>query len=226
MSLNQYYHTNVGLPINKWFHYLPIYEQWFAPFRNRRIVFLEIGSGQGGSSRMWKHYFGPAATIVSIDIRPECKSFEDEQIAVRIGDQSGESFLQSLLDEFGSPDIVLDDGSHQVAHVNATFDFLYPRQPREALYVVEDTHTAYWPVCGGGLRKPGTFIERMKELIDEINADNPHHATHADQPLPSSEISRITRAVHIYNSMVVLEKGAFSCAHNGSIPFIGDQTRW
>ena len=101
MSLNQYFWTNQGEPINKWLHYLPIYERYFSRYRDRRILFLEIGTGQGGSSRMWKHFFGPAAQIVSVDVREECLAFEDEQIAVRIGDQADTAFLQSIVDEFG-----------------------------------------------------------------------------------------------------------------------------
>ena len=226
MSLNQYFWTNTGRPINKWLHYLPIYERYFSSYRDRRIVFLEIGAGQGGSSQMWKHYFGPAAQIVSVDIRPECKAFQDEQVAVRVGDQSDAGFLQSLIDEFGAPDIVLDDGSHQMDHVNASFQHLYTRMPREALYMVEDTHTAYWPGWGGGLHRPGTFIERMKTLIDELHADNPHHREQRGEDLPSSEISRLTRSVHVYDSMVVIEKGAFLVKQGRSIPLVPGQTIW
>lgn len=149
MSLTQYFHTNVGLPINKWAHYLPLYERYFSSYRNRSVLFLEIGTGQGGSSRMWQHYFGPSAQIVTMDIREECRRFENEQIKVRIGDQSDPAFLQSVVDEFGQPDIVLDDGSHIMQHVKATFQYLFPRMNREALYFVEDMHTAYWPAYGG-----------------------------------------------------------------------------
>ena len=226
MSLNDYFWTNSGRPINKWTYYLWIYERYFSPFRGRRIVFLEIGSGQGGSSQMWKHFFGSTAQIVSVDIRPECVAFQDEQVSVRIGDQSDPAFLQSLIDEFGAPDIVLDDGSHQMVHVNATFDFLYPKMPREALYMVEDMHTSYWPAWGGGLGKPGTFIERMKTLLDELHADNPHNAAQGATDMPTSEIARMTRGVHFYDSMVVLEKGPFVVKQGRSIPFVEGQTIW
>ena len=226
MNLYDYFLGNTGRPIHKNIHYFPVYERHFAPLRGRPLTMLEIGAGGGGSSQMWKHYFGPAAQIVTIDIRPECKEFEDEQVAARIGDQSDPVFLQSLVDEFGAPDIVLDDGSHHMVHVNATFDHLYPRMPREALYMVEDLHTAYWPAWGGGLRKPGTFIERMKTLIDELHADNPHNASQSDQPLVASDISKITRSVHFYDSIVVLEKGAFLMKQARSIPLIAGQTIW
>lgn len=226
MSLNQYFWQNQGRPINKWTHYLPIYERYFSPYRDRRILFLEIGTGQGGSSQMWKHYFGPAAQIVTIDVREECLQFADEQVAVRIGDQSDPAFLASLVEEFGAPDIVLDDGSHQNDHVNASFQFLFPRMPREALYFVEDTHTAYWPGWGGGLGKPGTIIERAKLLVDELHAGNPYHRKQLGQDLPSSEIGAMIRGIHFYDSVVVFEKGAFLSKQGRSIPFIPGQTIW
>lgn len=57
---------------------------------------------------MWKRYLGPMARIVTIDIVP--KNIEESQIYVRTGDQSDETFLRSLVNEFGRPDIVIDDG--------------------------------------------------------------------------------------------------------------------
>jgi hypothetical protein len=226
MSLNDYFWTNTGRPINKWTYYLPIYERVFAPFRNRCIVFLEIGTGQGGSSQMWKHYFGPAARIVSIDVREECRAFSDEQVSVRIGDQSDPAFLQSLIDEFGAPDVVLDDGSHHADHVGPTFEYLYPRMPREALYVIEDTHTSYWPGWGGGLGKPTTIIERMKGLIDALHADNPFNPAQAQPPVPSDPLAKLTRSVQFYDSVVILEKGPFVVKTSRSIPEIPGQKVW
>jgi cephalosporin hydroxylase len=220
MSLTQYFWLNTNVPIHKWTYYLPIYERHFANFRNRAIVFLEIGSGQGGSSQMWKHYFGPAARIVTVDIRPECLAFEDEQVAVRIGDQSDRAFLSQIVEEFGAPDVVLDDGSHQMTHVCATFDYLYPRTTREAVYLVEDLHTSYWPEYQGGLQAPETFIERTKTYIDEM------HARHTRGQLPETEIGRVTRAIHIYDSVVVFEKGPFLAKVDRSIPWVDENIKW
>ena len=220
MSLNQWFHSNTGLPVNKWSHYIPVYERYFQAFVGRRINFLEIGAGQGGSSRMWAQLFGPTASIVSIDIREECRAFETDQVSIRIGDQSDQIFLQSLIDEFGAFDIILDDGSHVMSHVNATFDFMYPRMQRDAIYMVEDMHTSYLADWGGGLRRPGTFFEKVKLLIDEI------HAHYTKGELPESEFGKITRAIHIYDSIVVFEKGPFLVKKPLSIPFIEDQTIW
>ena len=226
MSLTQYFYANTGLPINKWAHYLPLYERYFEPYRQRSTFFLEIGTGQGGSSRMWQHYFGPLARIVTIDIRDECRQFESDQVKVRIGSQSDPAFLQSIIDEFGAPDIVLDDGSHVMEHVITTFNYIFPKMAREAVYFVEDMHTAYWPAYGGGLRKPETFIEEMKEMIDAINADNPHHGRMDAGHIPAPTAASMIRGVSFHPSVVVVEKGPFIDKVERSIPLVANQTIW
>jgi hypothetical protein len=54
-------------------------------------------------------------------------STEEDQIEIRIGGQQDDQFLQGVINEFGTPDIVLDDGSHVRSHVVASFQFFYPR---------------------------------------------------------------------------------------------------
>jgi len=113
MSLWNYYLNNDKRIIDKWTHYFPIYERFLAPWVNKTVNFLEIGVSEGGSLQMWKSYLGPLSTIVGVDIDPSCKQIEENGIKIRIGDQSSESFLTSLVDEFGTFDVVIDDGSHQ-----------------------------------------------------------------------------------------------------------------
>jgi hypothetical protein len=195
-------HNDVHRPVHKWKHYLPIYERYFSDFVYKPLLFMEIGCWKGGSLQLWKRYFGPQAVIIGIDINPACKAFEEDQIHVRIGPQQDTQFLQSVLDEFGMPDIILDDGSHVMSHVNATFDYLYPRMGKNGLYMVEDLHTAYWQEFEGGVRRANTFIEKAKGLIDELNAD------HTRGALPPTPFTRSTHALHFYDSIVVLERCA------------------
>jgi hypothetical protein len=201
MSLWSDFQQNNGRIIDKWKHYFPVYETHFRRYVDRPMTLLEIGCGEGGSLQLWKRYFGPHAQIVGIDILPHCEQFEEDQIAVRIGSQSDTSFLARVIEEFGAPDIVVDDGSHQMSDVVASFGFLYPRTARRGVYLVEDLHTAYWHHYGGGLRRPGTFIELCKSLIDELNAD------HSDGALPPTEFTRSTLSMHFYDSMAVFERG-------------------
>src|SRR5271156_2685762 len=146
--------TNQGRMAHKWTHYFPAYENHFSRYVNRPVVFWEIGVGEGGSLPLWKKYLGPYAQIVGLDIVDK-SAFEEDQIAIRTGDQSDPAVLQRLLDEFGPPDVVLDDGSHVMTHQEATFRYVYPRMARDGVYAVEDLHTSYWSEYGGGLRQPG-----------------------------------------------------------------------
>ena len=189
--------TNGSKPVHKWLHYFPIYEKHFSRFINQSVVFWEIGVSRGGSLQMWKRYLGPFARIIGIDINPECKSHEEDQISICIGDQSDTKFLQGIIDKYGCPDIVLDDGSHVMEHVCASFDFLYDKVSKNGVYFIEDMHTAYWTQFGGGLKREGTFIEQCKSLIDSLNA---RHCG-----LPTS-FADITFSMSFYDSVVVFEK--------------------
>lgn len=212
MSLWSDFLTNEGLIIHKWNHYFPAYERHFGRFVNTDVVFIEIGCGEGGSLRMWKRYLGPYARIIGLDIRPECARLAEDQIHIRIGDQSDAAFLLSVCEEFGAPDVVLDDGSHMMSHIHASFSVLYPRMSKSGVYMVEDLHTAYWPEYEGGFRQEASFIETCKGLIDELNGD------HTRGLRPPTRFTQTTLSIHFYDSIVVFEKGR----HNAkSAPQIG-----
>ncbi|HEY1447476.1 MAG TPA: class I SAM-dependent methyltransferase [Caulobacteraceae bacterium] len=201
MDLWQDFLSNQGKAIHKWGHYFPIYERHFAPWRGRTLTFLEIGVAKGGSLAMWRRYFGPLARIVGVDIDRRCKAHEAEGIEIRIGDQSDPNFLRALIDEFGVPDVVLDDGGHRMDQISATFEFLYPLMGKNGVYLVEDLHTAYWPKFGGGLTEPASFINIAKGLVDRLNAD------HAQGAISPDAFTRDTFSIAFYDSVVVFEKG-------------------
>jgi cephalosporin hydroxylase len=201
MSLWQDFLTNDQKPIHKWVHYFPIYERHFSSWRNKSLTFLEIGVFRGGSLQMWQRFFGPLARIVGIDVDPQCKTHESPGIFVRIGDQSDPAFLQSVIEEFGVPDIVLDDGSHRMDHIASSFQFFYPKMYKNAIYMVEDLHTAYWEEYGGSLENPATFINFAKHCVDKLNAD------HTRGKLQPDVITRQTFGISFYDSIVCFEKG-------------------
>lgn len=201
LSLWQDFMTNDDKVIHKWAHYFPIYERHFSRWQNRSLVFWEVGVYAGGSLQMWQRYFGPNALIVGIDINPDCKAHESTGIKVRIGDQADPVFLNSVMDEFGPPDVVLDDGSHHMRHTWELFQCVYPRVPKNGVYMVEDMHTSYWAKSGGGIHAPDSFINRCKGLIDELNAE------HTKGELPATVFTRTTDSISFYDSVVVFEKG-------------------
>ncbi|MGW9820658.1 cephalosporin hydroxylase [Methylorubrum extorquens] len=215
MSLFSHFLDNNGRPIHKSGHYFFAYERHFAKYKGQPCTFLEIGAGNGGSSQMWKRWFGPLTRIVTIDINPVCQQYSDEQVEVRIGDQSDPVFLQSLLDEFGTFDAVLDDGSHHMDHVPATFEFLYPRIAPNGVYMIEDMHTAYWANYGGGLGAPNSMVEHFKHMIDRLNATHVH-----DGSIPADDFTRSTLAMTAYDSILVFEKTPYA---NKIMRIVGDE---
>jgi hypothetical protein len=166
------------------------------------VVVLEFGVSQGGSLEMWREYFGPRARIVGVDIDPRCKAVEGEGISVLIGDQEDRAFLRSLPDQLGPIDVVIDDGGHTMSQQTTTFEEVYPRVATDGVFLVEDLHTSYWEEFGGGYRRAGSFVEYAKGLLDQLNA---WHSR--DDALVVDDLTRTTRSVHWYDSVIVFEKG-------------------
>lgn len=199
-KLHRFFLNNGEYVLHKWCHYFDIYERHFSRFVNEKPTILEIGVFGGGSLNMWKNYFGHDANIVGIDINPDCKQYEQENVEIFIGSQDDEKLLNSILQKYPSIDMVLDDGSHIMSHMLKSFEILYPKISESGVYIVEDTHTCYWEEYGGGLGDPGSFIEFAKKKIDEINA------VHSRNKLPVTNFTKGTDAICFYDSVVVFEK--------------------
>jgi len=209
--LRVYFESNPGRLIDKWLHYFDIYHRHFERFRGTPVTLLEFGVFHGGSLQMWKHYFGPRARIVGVDIDERCASLAEEQVEIRIGDQGDRDFLRSLKDEVGAVDIVIDDGAHMFRHQRATFEVIFPAVSPHGVYLVEDLHCGFWPEYGGGYGRrtifgnrkgPRSFLEYSKDLLDAL------HAWHSREPrrLAVTDFTRTARSVHYYDSVVVIEK--------------------
>ena len=199
-GISKLFFGHQGRIIHKWIHYLDIYQHHFAAYRNTPVKFLEIGVFKGGSLELWRNYFGLNATIFGIDIDPACATYVSPPNQVRIGSQDDANFLRSVVDEMGAPDIILDDGSHVGRHQRASFDALFPLLKDGGLYAIEDLHASYWPErWEGGHRRKGTMIEHIKDMIDDM------HAWYHRKPVTTPARDHI-RAMHIYDSIVVIEK--------------------
>jgi hypothetical protein len=186
--------------VHKWHHYIPLYDKYFSNYRNRQVRFLEIGVSKGGSLQMWRKYFGEDAIIYGIDIDPECEKYNGLSAQVRIGSQVDESFLSSVVAEMEGIDIVLDDGSHKMDHILTSLRILFPKLNNSGVYLIEDLHTAYWNRFGGGFSKKSNFFNKIRDLIDDM-----HHWYHG-AGLKEKLISDSCSAIHIHDSIVVLEK--------------------
>lgn len=190
-------------------YYTPHYQKHFRPFKFRRINLLEIGVGGydhftgGNSLRMWKSYF-PFARIFSIDIHDK-SHLEENRIKIYKGSQVDLGFLETVCNETGNFDLIVDDGSHINAHVIKSFEFLFPKLNRGGIYVIEDTQTSYWPEMGGSSKDfnlKGTIYHYFKTLIDSLNCEEfelpGYQKTYYDKHIVS---------MHFYHNLIFIYKG-------------------
>ena len=207
--LEKYFRRNPGRLIHKWVHYFDVYDRHFSRFRGRRgLVVVEFGVSHGGSLQMWRKYFGRRAKIYGVDIDPRCADFAGGRTTVFIGDQEDREFLRRIAAQTGPIDVLIEDGGHTMGQQIATFEELYPHVKADGVFLIEDLHTSYWTGYGGGYRRPGTFIEYAKGLVDQLNA------WHSREPgLGVDEFTRTTRSMHFYDSIVVFEKGHVAKPH-------------
>ena len=202
-TLKEIYNNHNGFSLNKWEHYIDIYDLYFQKYRNTNVVFLEIGVAHGGSLQMWRKYFGDKALLIGVDINPECKQFETENTKIFIGSQQDQKFLSELMKQIPKVDILLDDGGHTMRQQITTFNMLYEHINADGIYVCEDLHTSYWSEYGGGLKKKESFIEFSKNLIDYI------HGWHARNQSKKKMFNTLTESMfglHFYDSMLFIEK--------------------
>lgn len=127
---------------NTYFHnYTRQYDSLLEKFRDKPIKYLEIGVFNGGSIKAFRETFSNATCILGLDIDNRCKQYEDNKnnIFVEIGDATDQNFINKIINEYGSFDIILDDGSHVNKDVIESFELLFPLLNDNGLYIVEDT---------------------------------------------------------------------------------------
>jgi len=200
-DLRKYFDNNTNRVIHKWEHYFEIYDRHFSAYRNKEIVILEIGVFQGGSLQMWKHYFGPKAKIYGIDIDPDCKKFEEENIEIFIGSQSDKNFLAEVKKKMPEIDILIDDGGHTMNQIKTSFLELFDHVKPDGIYAIEDLHTCYWLDYGGGYKRQGSFNEFSKNMVDSIHAWHSHQSNFG-----IDQYTHTVHSLHYYDSITIIEK--------------------
>lgn len=189
------------------------YGKHFGYKRFHRNRVLEIGVGGyasrsgGGSLRILRDYF-PFSAIVGMDLHDKQLRLGRRVKFVK-GDQANAADLLEVVARLGGPpDIVIDDGSHLAGHAEFSFLTLFPLMPSGSLYAIEDLHTSYWPIFGGGLPAPdGTSVALSKRLIDIVQAADPTFDRTPDEgPRPLLEIPGV-KSLHVYPGMLIVEKG-------------------
>ena len=169
-----------------WHHgYCDRYEAVLKDLRDTPITLLELGIGgddnpeAGGQSlRMWAQYFANG-NIIGLDLYPKTLELP-QNVTVYAGSQNDPAVLQTIHDDHGDFDIIIDDASHVSSLTIASFELLWPRLKPGGFYIVEDTHGAYhsWfygkseahPNPDAKLGSP-TMMQFLRRLADEANFD-------------------------------------------------------
>jgi hypothetical protein len=200
--MERLFYGHTGRQAYKWHQYLEAYDRHLNRFRGTQVRLLEIGVHKGGSLQIWRKYLGADAVVFGIDIDESCRGLDGGEASVRIGSQADPVFLKQVVAEMGGVDVVLDDGSHIAEHQRASFTTLWPLLSPGGLYMCEDLMTSYWDVYhNGGYQRAGTFIEVVKQLVDD------QHAWYHDQPQRAlADAASSVHCVSMYEGLAAVEK--------------------
>ncbi len=197
-ALMQYFDAHEhGLGIWKWSHYFDAYERHLSKFVGSAATLLEIGIYSGGSLEMWRHYLGPLARIVGVDIEAACRAYGSDDCEIVIGDQADRAFWASFRNRFSGVDVIIDDGGHTYEQQRVTLEETLPLLRAGGVYICEDVH-------GQG----NEFARFALTLAEELN----HFDTTAPSVEPgqletsSNAFQRTIASAHFYPYLVVLEK--------------------
>mgnify|MGYP000277120417 CR=1 FL=1 len=146
--------------------YFDVYEKLFHRYRDKPVVFVEIGVLNGGSLFMWRDYFGKQAQIIGIDLNPEARRWQEHGFDIFIGDQANPLFWQQIITKYPQIDVVLDDGGHTYEQQIMTTELLKVHIKDGGLIVIEDTHTSYQNGFGF---KSVSFLKYVQKKIDQLH---------------------------------------------------------
>lgn len=172
-----------------------IYDSILSARRQERISLLEIGVFEGASLRMWRDYF-PHGRIYGLDRDPTGKQYEEERITILVGDQEDADLLRNAVTGAAGFDVVIDDGGHHARQQLATLLCLWPTLNAAAVYIVEDIHTSYLSKYNMAWRAPGTTVEFLKGVVDDV------HAMWHDRLVSLENVA----SIHFYPETCVIQK--------------------
>ena len=178
--------------------YFDTYDTLFAPYRQKEIVFVEIGVQGGGSLHAWKDYFGENARIIGIDLNPTVSVLKNDGFEIFIGDQSDGEFWKHVFEKIGKADIVLDDGGHTYEQQINTVEACIPNIKDGGLIVVEDTHTSY--LSGFGPRSR-SLVAYTKTKFDKINLRDKT----VSELYPKKKAERRILSIRLFESIIAFE---------------------
>jgi len=187
----------------KWNNYFEIYENLFKKFVNKKIIFVEIGVGNGGSLFMWKKFFGNKARIIGIELNPDAKKLEKFGFEIYIGDQSDPVFWKKFYQKVGKIDVLLDDGGHRNIQQITSFMESYNNIKPKGIIVIEDTHTSYMKKKGFKNPSSYSFINFCNLIVENLHRRNPSINKNLNN------LSKKVESIYFYDSIVSINFGHF-----------------
>ena len=105
--------------------YTAVYAFLFAPLKDKRINFAELGIEQGSSIFMWRNYF-PLANIHAFELDEQkianvkalCSSTLPSVFFHNIDVSNDDGFNRGMESAACTFDVIVDDTSHEIAHQN------------------------------------------------------------------------------------------------------------
>lgn len=149
MNFNYYcnlYHSDKGDLFLHNNNYANWYDLYFSSIREQAKYICEIGVLNGGSTKALHDYF-PQANIIGLDILDKSE-YNNSRIITKILDQSNSNdldiFVKDCKEKNIEFDIILDDGSHDVADQQLTFGKFFHLLKPGGFYIIEDLCTSYF----------------------------------------------------------------------------------
>ena len=186
--------------------YFDAYERLLEKFRGKDVTFVEIGVLNGGSLDIWKEYFSKKSRIIGIDLNPQCKKFQKDNIEIYIGSQSDQDFWKSFFNKVGPVDIVIDDGGHTNIQQIMTAINCIPNINNNGMLIVEDTHASYMKKFNNPSNH--SFINFAKKEIDDINSTFP------GLPKMQFSLNKYVYSLEFFESIVAFKIDKKKCVEN------------
>lgn len=129
-------------------------------------MLIEVGiaiDGKNTSSlNSWSEIY-PDANIIGLD-NVESKLINSENIKSYLVDQSNSKELEEFVTKLdGSPDVIIDDGSHDPDHFLLTFSILFPTLKKNGVYFIEDV----W--SGEVLERSKKYLEKYGGIVFKVH---------------------------------------------------------
>jgi cephalosporin hydroxylase len=148
-----------------------VYENLFAPYRDKTLNILEIGICHGGSLILWNDYF-PNATIIGVD--------NDDQTAppLKLYNRISTHFVDAYSDNFANTindiDILIDDGPHSLDSQLQCIDLYLHKVRSGGLFIIEDIRS---------IDNANKLIEKVKHLNYELHDSTSETGNHDNNVL-------------------------------------------